>query len=215
MGNGQVERFNQTLLQMLGTLENSKKSDWKSYVPPLVHAYNATRHDTTGVSPFFLMFGRQPRLAVDAFLGTKPNSETGTSQTEYAKKLKSRLDFAYRRATDEAQKQSERYKANYDKKVRENKLEVGERVLVEKVGHRGKHKIADLWDKEPYTVLDKPLSDIPVFKVIREDGQGRVKTLHRNQLQPFFCLPKDMGNAATDGEAETTRPCPSCHGMGG
>ena len=37
MGNGQVERFNQTLLQMLGTLEESKKSDWKAHVPSLVH----------------------------------------------------------------------------------------------------------------------------------------------------------------------------------
>ena len=178
---------------MLGTLENSQKSDWKSYVPALVHAYDATRHDTTGVSPFSLMFGRQPRLAVDAFLGIKPNAESSTSQTEYANKLKARLDFAYRKATDEAQKQSERYKANYDLRVRENKIEVGDRVLVEKVGHRGKHKIADPWEEEPYTVLDQPLSDIPVFKVIREDGQGRVKTLHRNKLLPFFCLPKRKG----------------------
>ena len=53
MGNGQIERFNQTLLQMLGILENSQKTDWKSYVPALVHAYNATRHDTTG---FFFHF---------------------------------------------------------------------------------------------------------------------------------------------------------------
>ena len=203
MGNGQVERFNQTLLQMLGTLENSQKSDWKSYVPALVHAYNATRHDTTGVSPFSLMFGRQPRLAVDAFLGIKPNAESSTSQTEYARKLKARLDFAYRKATDEAQKQSERYKANYDLRVRENKLEVGDRVLVEKVGHRGKHKIADLWEEEPYTVLDQPLSDIPVFKVIREDGQGRVKTLHRNKLLPFFCLPKERDDTVTDDEIVT------------
>ena len=80
---------------MLGTLENSKKSDWKSYVQPLKDAYNATRHDTTGFSPFYLMFGRHPRLAVDAFLGIQPNTETGTSQTEYAKKLKARLGFAY------------------------------------------------------------------------------------------------------------------------
>ena len=42
MGNGMVERFNQTLLNMLGTLEDHKKDDWKSYVAPLVHSYNAT-----------------------------------------------------------------------------------------------------------------------------------------------------------------------------
>ena len=75
MGNGQVERFNQTLLQMLGTLQPTQKSDWKSYVLPLVHAYNATRHDTTGFSPFYLMFGRHPRLALDAFLGLEPSAE--------------------------------------------------------------------------------------------------------------------------------------------
>ena len=60
MGNGMPERFNQTLLNMLGTLEEDKTSDWKTYVPPLVHAYN---------SPRYLMFGRHTRLEVDAFLG--------------------------------------------------------------------------------------------------------------------------------------------------
>lgn len=47
MGNGLVERFNQTLIKMLGTLENYKKEDWKSYVLPLVHAYNANRIQST------------------------------------------------------------------------------------------------------------------------------------------------------------------------
>ena len=65
MGNGQVERFNQTLLQMLGTLEESKKSDWKAHVPSLVHASNSTFHDSTGYSPYFLMFVRHPRLAIE------------------------------------------------------------------------------------------------------------------------------------------------------
>lgn len=53
MGNGQVERFNQILLQMLGTLDKYQKSDWKAHVPTLVHEYNATFHDSTGYSPFF------------------------------------------------------------------------------------------------------------------------------------------------------------------
>ena len=38
MGNGMTERFNQTLLNMSGTLEDRQKEDWKSFVAPLVHA---------------------------------------------------------------------------------------------------------------------------------------------------------------------------------
>ena len=75
MGNGMVERFNQTLLNMLGTLDNHKKENWKSYVAPLVHSYNATKHPSTGYSPYFLMFERHPRLATDAYLGISSPEE--------------------------------------------------------------------------------------------------------------------------------------------
>uniref|UniRef100_A0A669F658 Gypsy retrotransposon integrase-like protein 1 n=1 Tax=Oreochromis niloticus TaxID=8128 RepID=A0A669F658_ORENI len=53
-----VERFNRTLLDMLGTLEEEDKSHWRDFVKPLVHAYNCTRNNTTGFSPYELMFGR-------------------------------------------------------------------------------------------------------------------------------------------------------------
>ena len=86
IGNAQAERLNQTLLRMLGTFDPAKKSDWKSYVLPLVHAYNATKHDSTGFLPFYLMFGRHPRLAVDAFLGLEPVADSGKDQAEYIKK---------------------------------------------------------------------------------------------------------------------------------
>ena len=77
-GNGQVIRFDKTLLKMLGTLEEYQKSDWKSHVPTLVHAYNATFHNSTGFSPYFIMFGRHPRLAIDAFLGITPDTLSST-----------------------------------------------------------------------------------------------------------------------------------------
>ena len=51
-----VKRFNQTLLKILGTLEDHQKQDWKSYVALLVHAYNATRPDGTVFSIIFKSF---------------------------------------------------------------------------------------------------------------------------------------------------------------
>ena len=89
MGNGVTERFNQTLLTMLCTREDRQKGDCKSYVAPPVHSYNATRHDSTGFSPYFLMFGRHPRLAVDAYVGLKSSQDPAISNKEhYATKLK-------------------------------------------------------------------------------------------------------------------------------
>ena len=190
MGNGMVERFNQTLLNMLGTLENHKKDDWKSYVAPLVHSYNATKHPSTGYSPHFLMFGRHPRLAVDAYLGiSKPEECEIVSQDHYAIKLKKRLQFAYKVASKEAEKSSQRHKANYDLKVREATLDVGDRVLIRQVGFKGRHKISDKWVKDPYVIVDIPISGIPVFKVQKESDSSVTKTLHRNMLLPFSAIP--------------------------
>jgi transposase InsO family protein len=93
-GNGSVERFNQTLLKMLGTLEENQKSDWKSYVPSLVHAYNAMKNDATGFSPHFLMFGWHPRLSIDAFLGTDPGNEGAKDYQTYVQKLQDRLQYS-------------------------------------------------------------------------------------------------------------------------
>ena len=197
MGNGMVERFNQTLLNMLGTLQDCQKQDWKSYVAPLVHAYNSTKHDSTGYSPFFLMFGRHPRLAVDARLGLSSPDEPISSRAHYATKLKKRLDFAYKAAARESDKTGQKNKSHYDLGVRNSILDTGDRVLIRKVGLRGKHKLADRWDKDSYIVLDKPDSNIPVYKVQKEFGEGSVKTLHRNMLLPFSAIPKisDVGSS--------------------
>ena len=117
-----------------------------------------------------------------------------------------RLDFAYKASSEEAKRQSHRYKAYYDQTVHENKLDVGDRVLVEKLGIKGKHKIADKWEAEPDIIMDQPISDIPVFSVKREDRQGHLRMLHRNQLLPFSGLPApivDDNGPDSDGESDT------------
>ena len=195
-GNGQTERFNQTLLNMLGTLEEDKKVEWKKHVPTMVHAYNSTRHESTGLTPHFLMFGRHPRLALDAFLGIEPDRRPGSTDKQgYVSSLRKRLDFAYKVAGREAKRQGRRHKRHYDKKVRNVRIEPGDRVLIRKVGLKGKNKLADRWDKDIYVVVRQSNLDSPVYEVKKEHGRDVVKTLHRNLLLPFMglplCTPKD------------------------
>ncbi len=189
MGNGQCERFNQTLLSMLGTLDDDKKSDWKSYVAPLVHAYNATRHERTGYSPHFLMFGWHPRLAIDAFLGTNAGSVASKDHTSYVKQLEKRLQFAYATAAKHADKSARRHKSRYDLKVRESIVNVGDRVLVKNVSVRGKCKLANRWERQPYIVDSQPDPSIPVYVIVPEYGRKRPRTVHRNLLLPIGSLP--------------------------
>ena len=47
-GNGQTERFNQTIINMLKASPEKDKLNWKDSVHKLVHAYNCTTHSSTG-----------------------------------------------------------------------------------------------------------------------------------------------------------------------
>ena len=185
MCNGVTERFNRTLLGKLGTLTKEQKSDWKKFLGPLVHAYNSMRQDTTGQTPYFLMFGRQPRLPIDIAFGLRNNSSQRQSMSSYVSKMRDRLQKSYELATKATQKAQQRQKSHYDLRSRGGKVEVGDLVLVKIVAFDGKHKLANKWEEEPYRVLRQPNPDVPVYEVQRESGEGRKRVLHRNLLLPI------------------------------
>ena len=66
--NGQTMRMNQTIIHMLKTLAERNKSNWKDHIQKLVHAYNCTTHSFTGYSPYYLLFGRTPKLLIDLII---------------------------------------------------------------------------------------------------------------------------------------------------
>ena len=58
---GLVERLHQTLIQMLSLWVEKHGRDWDHYLPYLLYAYRVSAQESVHESPFFLLYGRDPR----------------------------------------------------------------------------------------------------------------------------------------------------------
>ena len=60
---GLVERFNSTLCQSLSMCVAKYLKDWEGYVPLILFAHRTSVSDAIGDSPFYVLYGREPRKA--------------------------------------------------------------------------------------------------------------------------------------------------------
>ena len=81
---------------MLGTLGEEDNLKWSEWVPTMTHAYNSTKCQVTGFTPYFLMFGREPILPIDLEFGISNPMLVDSSHETFAKKLGKRLQWAYK-----------------------------------------------------------------------------------------------------------------------
>ena len=86
-GDGLVERFNHSLLQMLRAYVQ-QHNDWEKYLPFVLYAYRTAVHSSTGVSPFELMFGH---CAYKPPLTTRRSYDV----TSYQDQLRAKLAHLY------------------------------------------------------------------------------------------------------------------------
>ncbi|KAI4876831.1 hypothetical protein NFI96_008459 [Prochilodus magdalenae] len=177
---------------MLKTLTEKEKASWKDSLNKLIFAYNCTRSEVTGFSPFFLLYGRSPRLPIDLYfnLPTEPGS---SSQEEYLEKWKKGMEEAHAIAKENAHKAASRNKRNYDKKVKSSVLCPGDRVLVCNLTPRGgPGKLRNHWEDIIHVVVRQVNEHIPVYELRPEKGKGKLRVLHRNLLLPCDHLPLEV-----------------------
>jgi transposase InsO family protein len=178
-GNSQCERFNRTLHSLLVTLPPEKKSKWPEFLPELTYMYNVTPHSSTGYSPYYLMYGRDPHLPIDIVLGLGSSSEELESTDEWLQQHTSNLRLASELARYNLYRAALGRQKTYNSKAKEAPLTIGSRVLLR---HRvlGRNKIQDHWQPVPYKVIDK-LKDNG-YTVQLADGTGPTMNLNRVEL---------------------------------
>ena len=63
------ERQNRTLQSILASCVSQHKDDWDLWVDLAIYAYNTSVHESTGFSPYELVFGRVARTPIELDLG--------------------------------------------------------------------------------------------------------------------------------------------------
>ena len=151
-----------------------------------MHAYNCTVSSVIGLSPYFLMFGRTPKIPLDMEMGVTLVDQGQESYQNYAKKLEAKLKWAYQKAQENNKKESERQKRYYDQKMKCMSLKPEDLVLECVKAPTGQHKIIDQRENKQYRVLSQ-LDDQPVFWVQPEDAvdDENIRVLHRSMLFPI------------------------------
>ena len=70
-----VERYHQTLNQMLVNVVSGTLRDWDLHVPAAAAVYRASTIVVTGFTPNFMKLDREARAPVDSVLGTPASEE--------------------------------------------------------------------------------------------------------------------------------------------
>ena len=183
--NGQVERMNQTIIRMIGKLEQDKKAHRSEHLPEMLATYNGTRLAVTGYSPYFLLFGRKSRMPVDCLFPTLHDSPHQAKMEVSVVAMQKRLKEAFAVARHLTSQEAARQRHYYDRKVGAVALQPGDVVMVHTDGFVGKRKVKDRWEDGGF-IVESQLEDWPVYKVkcLTSDVKQKPKyrILHRNCL---------------------------------
>ena len=128
---GLVERFNGTLKGMLRKFVNRSQKDWDEYLPYLLFAYREVPQETTGFSPFDLLYGRCVRGPLDV-LKEDWTGDRGTAVpvATYVVEMRERLAEMAQLVAKHTAIRQQKQKQHYDKNAKSRSFKVGDQVLV-------------------------------------------------------------------------------------
>ena len=185
--NGQVEHYNRTILAMIRNYVNEHQNDWDRYATALTYAYNCHVHRLTDTNPFNLVLSRPPpefSLHHSAKLRAPPRAE---QKNDYARRLDDAIQTVYSRLM----RTQQRYKRDFDKRIKKIKHNIPE----------GDYVYIDPTDGMSKTgKLESPA--LGPFRVLKNDGRTfviqQVGTQRHRKMQLSYIPTMRRNHVCTD-----------------
>jgi len=155
-GNAITERSFRTFNNILAKYVTKETPDFDEFLEFASFCYNTSCHTSTGESPFFLVFGRDPIFCIDQILDSRVHNHIAVSEDdEFKVKLVTTLKEAWRITAEANREAQEKMKTQYDKLQRKLEVKVGDRVLLRNyTGQKGTSKKLHLPWRGIYRVIE-------------------------------------------------------------
>lgn len=124
--NGLCERLGKTLISIIRKFTEDQQRNWDEFLPYALWSYNTTVQESTGYSPYFLLYGREPVLTIDhIFYGLRDQN------APYFQELARNIEHIRFQARENLRRQQDRQKFRHDQRARVNvRLNIGDYALV-------------------------------------------------------------------------------------
>ena len=179
-GAGIVERSNRTIKDQLAKYVTDQGGEWDTHIHQLQLAYNTSVHATTGLTPYFVMHGREARMPANITCSVP--TPTFPSPMEYVTDLTSRLRKAIEYINKNCKSAQRRQKECYDTKTKLIRYNTGDLVWLHDPT-TSRNKLDPNW-KGPFSILSSSDDGLNYRIVDIHDDRNR-KLVHHNRLKMF------------------------------
>ena len=176
---GLVERFNATLKKMLKRCAGEDPRDWDTLLPYLLFAYREVPQESTGFSPFELLYGRAVRGPLDVLRETwEASAKSPESVVSHVITIRERLQAMSEVARENLGAAQKKQKTWYDKHARERSFSVGEQVLV--LLPSSTNRLQAEW-QGPYTI-QRQVGPVD-YEINMSNKRKKLRVFHVNMLR--------------------------------
>ena len=180
--NGQVERFNRTLLQMIRCYVSNNQRDWDEHLHLLTAAYRSSPHACTGFTPNKMMLGREVHQPQGLALRAEEANIHRSAPADYVRELELKMLETHELARQRLRAAQVRSKRDYDLRAKQRVFGPGDLVYVRDSAKRKglSPKLQPRW-RGPYLITAR-LGHV-LYRI--HDGR-KERVLHHDRLLPYL-----------------------------